>query len=115
MRSTRNSRRNTPKLTHITLWNGNGTDVVTLPKEFVATKYPGYFWNIKDEKLYSIKVTGMLRPLAFQKPNRYNHYIEGYKVSVNGQKRVLFLDYLKKLTPKRQQIPIYDAVQLALF
>jgi hypothetical protein len=89
--------------------------MITFPKEFVATKYPGYYWNIEDEKLYSIKVTGMLRPLAFQKPNFFNHGFAGYKVSVNGQKRYLYLDYLKRLTPKRQKVPMFDAVQLALF
>lgn len=35
--------------------------MVTLPKDFVATKYPGYFWNVVDKKLYSLKVTGELK------------------------------------------------------
>jgi hypothetical protein len=32
--------------------------MVVMPDEFVATRYPGYFWNTDDQKLYSIKVTG---------------------------------------------------------
>jgi hypothetical protein len=34
--------------------------MVTLPKDFVATKHDGYFWNLKEQKLYSIKVGGTL-------------------------------------------------------
>ena len=72
--------------------------MVTLPKDFVATKHDGYFWNIKEQKLYSIKVGGFLRPLAGPyKPNQWNHFIEGYKISVNGKNRTMYLDYLKKL------------------
>lgn len=90
--------------------------MITFPPEFVATKYPGYFWNCKDELLYTIKVTGVLRPLARQRPNRYNHFLDGYRVSVNGQHRTLTLVYLKKLVPVAQVIPtIKDGKQLKLF
>lgn len=89
--------------------------MITFPKQFVATKYPGYYWNTEEEKLYSIKVTGMLRPLKFNTPSRWNHGLANYKVSVNGRHRYLYLDYLKKLTPKREKVPMYDAKQLALF
>jgi hypothetical protein len=72
--------------------------MVTLPKDFVATKHDGYFWNLKEQKLYSIKVSGFLRPLAGpRKPNPFNHYIEGYQVSVNGRRRILALETLQKL------------------
>jgi len=47
--------------------------MVTLPKEFVATRYPGYFFNTKDDQLYSMKIDGVLKPLRFYKPNRFNH------------------------------------------
>ena len=48
--------------------------MVTLPKDFVAIKFPGYFWNIKEQRLYSMKVTGVLRPLAGPyTPNHFNH------------------------------------------
>ena len=83
--------------------------MVTLPKEFVATKYPGYFFNITDQKLYSVKVTGMLKPLAKQFPNQFNHFVpEGYSVSIRGKKRVLELSYLKTLKPKSTVYPIYQ-------
>jgi len=74
--------------------------MVVLPKNFVMTKYPGYFWNVKERKLYSIKVTGELRPMKFHKGGNFGwvRVEPGYQVSVNGQKRRLTLDYLNTLT-----------------
>ncbi len=81
--------------------------MITFPPEFVATKYPGYFWNTKTDKLYSIKVTGCLRPLTFKKESYWTPNT-GYAVSVNGKKRFLRLDYLRKLTPSAQVMPMYS-------
>lgn len=41
--------------------------MVILPSEFVATEWPGYFWNVKTKEIYSIK-TGVLKKLAKRKP-----------------------------------------------
>lgn len=73
--------------------------MVTLPKDFVATRYPGYFWNVKEKKLYTLKVTGELRPMAFNKGGRfYNRVFEpGYQISVKGQKRRYTMQYLGSL------------------
>lgn len=73
--------------------------MVTLPVDFVATRYPGYFWNVKEKKLYSIKVTGELKPMSFNKGGRfYGRVIEpGYKISVNGTRRKYTLNYLNSL------------------
>lgn len=73
--------------------------MVTLPKEFVATRYPGYFWNVTERKLYSLKVTGELRPMTFQRGGRfYGRIIEpGYSISVNGRKRKYTMEYLGSL------------------
>jgi hypothetical protein len=73
--------------------------MVTLPKDFVATRYPGYFWNVVEKKLYTIKVSGELRPMTFQHGgNFYGHRIEpGYQISVKGRKRKYTLDYLGSL------------------
>ena len=74
--------------------------MVTLPVDFVATKAPGYFWNVKEQKLYSIKVSGELKPLAFHKGGNFGwiRVEPGYQISVKGRKRTFTLDYLKSLT-----------------
>ena len=74
--------------------------MVTLPKDFVATRYPGYFWNVVEKKLYSIKVTGELRPMAFHKGGNFGwvRVEPGYQISVKGKKRTYTMDYLGSLT-----------------
>lgn len=74
--------------------------MVTLPKDFVATRYPGYFWNVAEKKLYSIKVSGELRELKFSKGGDFGwvKIPPGYKISVKGTRRYYTLDYLNKLT-----------------
>lgn len=78
---------------------------VILPEEFVATKYLGYFWNTKTQTLFTAKL-GVLRQLKYVGPNRWNHYLEGYKVSHEGVRRTLTLEYLRKLTPKTSVFPV---------
>lgn len=41
--------------------------MVILPPPFVKTKYEGYFWNLSDKKLYSLKIDGVLKPLKAQR------------------------------------------------
>ncbi len=73
--------------------------MVTLPKDFVATRYPGYFWNVVERKLYSLKVTGELRPMKFDKGGRFygRDILPGYRISVNGRKGKMTMEYLGKL------------------
>ena len=73
--------------------------MVTLPKDFVATKYPGYFWNVVEKKLYSLKVTGELRALTFYRGGWfYGRMIEpGYSISVNGLRKRYTMTYLNTL------------------
>jgi hypothetical protein len=86
--------------------------MITFPPEFTALVYPGYYWNTKNQKLYSIKVTGVLRPLKFQPGNRWNHYVARYSISVNGKKKNIPVELLKKCKkPSDSVIP----VQLQLF
>ncbi len=86
--------------------------MVTLPKDFVATRYPGYFWNVKEKKLYSIKVTGELRPMTLQRGGSwYGHVVEpGYQISVRGQKRRFTMKYLSSLkaTKAIQEIGVQE-------
>lgn len=80
--------------------------MVTLPPQFIATKYPGYFWNVEDRQLYSIKVSGTLKPLVRCYPSYWTDYKEGYKVSVTGHRRFMSMDYLRALNPTDSVIPI---------
>ena len=77
--------------------------MVILPSEFVATKYPGYFWNISTQALFTAKL-GVLREMKYHGPNRWNHYAEAYKVSDKGVRKNLHLDYLRKLKPSAQTV-----------
>jgi type II restriction/modification system DNA methylase subunit YeeA len=80
--------------------------MVTLPIDFVAIKYPGYFWNLKEKKLYTMKISGILRPLSKSNPSHWNHYIDAYRVSVNGERRNVQMEYLKKLRVTNSVIPV---------
>lgn len=85
--------------------------MITFPPEFTAIKYPGYFWNTLDKRLYSIKIGGVLRPLYLCKPNKFNYGEAGYKISVDGKKKYIWEKTLLKTKPKDSVIP----VQLTLF
>lgn len=73
--------------------------MVVLPSEFVATKYPGYFWNTMEKALYSIKVTGELKKMVYHKGGYfYGHKVDpGYRVSHKGERRLYTMDYLNSL------------------
>ena len=72
--------------------------MVTLPIEFVETKYPGYFWNTETKTLFSLKIDGVLKELRMYNPNRWNNWpMPGYRVSVKGRGRYLSIGYLKGL------------------
>lgn len=73
--------------------------MVTLPKDFVATRYPGYFWNVVERKLYSLKVMGELKPMTFFKGGTWYGVTHepGYKLSVNGVRRKYTMGYLNSL------------------
>ena len=78
--------------------------LVTLPEHFVGLRfYPGYFYNIENKQLYSLK-SGILKPLKLQKPyaNRCVNIGYHYSVSINGWRKSIPQDYLKNL--KESQI-----------
>lgn len=84
--------------------------MVTLPPDFIATKYPGYFWHYKKRHLYSLKCSGILRPLKRIRANHFNKLLKrgsayGYHVSVNGQRCWLTEKYLNTLIPTDSIIP----------
>lgn len=59
---------------------------VQLPAGFVKlSHYEGYFVNVQDANVYSIK-SGELRPLKKQRPNYFNKQLSGWVISVGGRK-----------------------------
>jgi len=85
--------------------------MITLPDEFVATKYSGYFFNTKDGKLYSLKVDGILKPLKFYRPNKFNrlYYVTkrgGYYCSVKGRKKFYSIEELERIKNHDATIPV---------
>lgn len=83
--------------------------MVTLPKDFVATKYDGYFWHLEEQKLYSIKVGGVLRPLVKPRISKYTYGQDVYQVSNKGKSRFLFIDELLQLKAKNSVIKVEKA------
>lgn len=72
--------------------------MVKLPPEFVATRLFGYFWNTKTQRLYSIKVSGVLRELKVTRPNKWNElHSPAYRVSDRGWRKYLFVHELTKI------------------
>ena len=71
--------------------------MITFPDGFVATRFPGYFWNTADEKLYTMKVTGVLRPMRVCTPPPGQPYHESYRVSVNGVRHRLTIAQIKRV------------------
>lgn len=79
---------------------------VIMPEEFVATKYPGYFWNVKTKQLFTAKL-GVLRQLKVSLPNKWNR-LNGpaYRISHEGVRRTMTVAQLSKLTPKASVFPV---------
>lgn len=91
--------------------------MVTLPKEFVALPQPGYFWNLNDQKLYSCKVTGMLKPLKISSlglwhNGRWNadRTVPGYWMSEKKKRKFISLVDLKKLRTAKSVFPVHPVV-----
>lgn len=79
---------------------------VTLPENFIACpKHPGYFYNIQDRKLYSIK-SGLLTPMKHYQGNQWNKFHPGYRVSIGGVRKSIRDEYLINLEKKQSIIPI---------
>ena len=75
--------------------------MITFPPEYVKIKYPGYFWNVNTQQLYSIK-SGKVKPLKLNSGNwlsRTTGRVIGphYQVSVEGVKRYILIEKLKQL------------------
>ncbi len=89
--------------------------MIQFPPYFVKIKYPGYFWNVKEQVLYSIKIHGVLTPLKLKKAFRgmtkqgvLIEHPEGYGISFQGKRKHLPLDYLKTLSYSKLAIEQVD-------
>jgi len=97
--------------------------MITLPKEFVATKFPGYFFNREDGKLYSLKIDGVLKALKFYVPNQFNHMWRypiklkdgskvttkgGYYISFHGMRKFYPIERLKEIKEHDATIPVKE-------
>ena len=82
--------------------------MVILPLPFVSTKYTGYFWHLNEQRLYTLKGSGVLKPMKLQTPNRFNKFWRPtYVVSVNGIRRYMSEETLKRLQPENSIIPVF--------
>lgn len=81
--------------------------MITFPDGFVAIAFPGYFWNTKDEKLYTMKVTGTLRPMQRCDPVPHDeHGQASYRVSVNGVRRRLTTAQIKRMLVRNGTVQV---------
>lgn len=83
--------------------------VVTLPPSFAATRYPGYFWNVSEQRLYSLK-SGTLKPIQALRNgpwfrNRGVYFRPGYVVSHGGKKRLVPIAELQAIVLHHHVIP----------
>jgi len=78
--------------------------MVRLPEEFIGTKFDGYFFNTKNETLYSIKVQGVLRPMKLRYPCIYSNITTpAFYISVNGVSKAYMLKDLKELANQERK------------
>lgn len=87
--------------------------MIQFPHNFVQLeRYPGYYWNIADKTLYTMKVDGVLKPMklkrAYRGPDGRGGFIDteaGYQISVNGRRRTLSQRHLSTIkVPQEVQI-----------
>lgn len=87
--------------------------MIQFPHSFVQLeRYPGYYWNVEEKRLYSLKVSGVLTPMklkrAYRGPDGRGGFIDteaGYQISVDGVRRKLTQRYLSTIkVPQEVQI-----------
>lgn len=82
--------------------------MVTLPKNLTATIYPGYFWDVTNKDLYSIK-TGTLKKIKKNITNKYTKHLcykYYFNISHKGKSKIFTDGYLESLTLQDSIIPI---------
>ncbi len=80
-------------------------------------RYPGYFWDVKSHKMFSLKMGGELRemkerrvhPILLQRGYWRGRLKVGdryYQLSRNGRRRIMLVRDLKKLELVDYDIPV---------
>ena len=93
---------------------------------FPATLTPvpgckGYFWDVAEHKLYSIKLGGELREMKRRRlwggvAHKFARQHSGdpcYQVSNNGRPRTLFVEDLKRLELVHYDFPVVKRMETA--
>lgn len=74
--------------------------MIIFPNNFIQLdNFPGYYYNVEFNKLYSCK-SGVLKPLmVYTSPGRWNNWYNKpyYKISVKGVRRSITVERLMKL------------------
>jgi hypothetical protein len=56
--------------------------MVRLEDGFVKIRYPGYYWNVYTQELWSLKIAGRLRKM--KRHGYYGYAPNGKKISFDG-------------------------------
>lgn len=84
--------------------------MIHFPDNFVALRgLPGYFWNIREEHLWTMKVTGVLRPLSKQRPfygSKFSCDEPYYSISHKGKRMTLRTSKISSLLIDPSTIPV---------
>lgn len=82
--------------------------MIVLPEEFEPTRWPGYFWNTSNKKLYSCK-SGVLKALK-QYPGNSYFPLPHYQVSINGKSKTACVYELLRIKPSavRVKFPVQE-------
>lgn len=84
----------------------------TIPAHLIAIPgYDGYFYDREKEQLYSLKVTGTLKALTYQREKTVRgigHFHAGFNVSRGGRKTVLSRAFLNKVSRQDYEVPFYE-------
>lgn len=77
---------------------------IKFPEYLKPLKFPGYFWHTLEKQLYSIKISGELKPLKLSKgygnPWRGEYYPPSYQISHRGRRYYLYPDNMDKYLAK---------------
>lgn len=82
--------------------------MIRFPSQFRALKgIHGYFYNIDDYFLYSIKPSGVLSKMKLYYPNRYNSIREcGFYLSIKNKRKFIGVSKLTNLILDDYMVPV---------